>query len=107
MSDNYLSYCNYKMRVEELDGVQYYVLRRNMDSHGNEVTIDNSEYYQELWINKDNMLIYKFITDTRYSAYEVKYTWEIGNVTDEDVKLKDLTDEQLEQVKEKFYRLWN
>lgn len=49
--------------------------------------------YVEVWIDKENMLILKEIEDRMIiGRTEINYTWGIGAVTDEDIKIPDLSD---------------
>lgn len=68
------------IREEKYEGKDYYVLKENTE---NESCI-------ELWVNKQTLLVEREISKSRNDKkyyYEHKFTWDIGNVTDEEIKM--------------------
>ena len=64
--------------------------------------INNSEY-EEIWIDKEEMLVIKDINNTLDNTWQYNYTWQVGNVTDEDVSIKNQKIDQVETEKSKMY----
>lgn len=79
--ENVLDYKDYEIREEKIAEKKYYVI-------SNKENIDDKVYYYEIWIDKDNMQLYKIISEkVGCQKSETKFTLTAGNVKDEDVKL--------------------
>lgn len=102
-----LDFGYHEIRDEKIDGVEYYVIRRIYDTaHGVTNMGDSEGSYEDVWINKENMLVYKIIYENVREigkSREEIFTWEKGYVIDEDVKCASLTKEDLEEIKKTFY----
>lgn len=96
--ENILDYRDYNIREEELDGIVYYVIK---------ITYDKIDGYEEIWINKDSMLLFKETGENGITR--CKYTWTINNVKDEDVRINYLEgygeNERLQKVNDMFERI--
>lgn len=79
--ENVLDYKDYEIREEKIAEKKYYVI-------SNKENMDEKVYYYEIWIDKDNMQLYK-ITNEKVGCQktETKFTLTVGNVKDEDVRL--------------------
>ena len=64
--------------------------------------INNSEY-EEMWIDKEEMLVIKDINNELDNIWQCNYTWQVGNVTDEDVSIKNQKIDQVETQQDKMY----
>lgn len=84
MEDTISDYNSYDITVQDFKGIDYYVIK---DSHDNFI-----------WINKETMLLYKVVYS---STSEIIYEWSVGDVTDEDLKVEGLTDEEMEEMNKK------
>ncbi|MCI8393235.1 MAG: zf-HC2 domain-containing protein [Clostridia bacterium] len=92
----------HKIREEKVDEIDYYVVRRIYDT----LDVDEEKSYYDVWINKENMLVYKMVHDNVYEIgkkSEEIYTWETDCVTDDDVIFKDLSEKDIEETKQFFY----
>ena len=58
-----------------------YVLRKN----------NENDDYEEIWVDKESMMILKENTKLFGKLTEERYSWSIGNITNEDIMIKDTT----------------
>lgn len=80
--ENVLEYKDYEIREEEIDGKDYYII----STRGNR---EDSMYNTEIWLNKDNMILFKIIDEkVGCSKTEQKFTISINTVRDEDARIK-------------------
>lgn len=88
---NISDYNTYNITIHEYEGNEYYVIE---ESNG-----------ISIWINKNTMLLYKIAYPSTGS--EFTYTWSVGNITDEDLKVEGFTNEEMEEMnknlEEHFY----
>lgn len=80
--ENALEYKDFEIREETITGKDYYVII------GKENRYDGA-YNTEIWIDKDNMILFKIMEEKLESRkIEQKFRFTVNNVRDEDVKLK-------------------
>ena len=80
--ESVLEYKDYEIREEEIDGKDYYII----STRGNR---EDSMYNTEIWLNKDNMILFKIIDEkVGCSKTEQKFTISINTVRDEDARIK-------------------
>lgn len=91
-----MEYINHKIRDDNYEGKEYYVVSYPSGKDG------DLDEYSELWIDKETMLLFRWIYDIE-EKNEDQYSWETNNVTDEDVKILDENAEkEFQERVEKF-----
>lgn len=102
LKENLLEYKDFEIREEKIDENIYYIISKNRNT-------ENSVYCDELWINKDNMHIFKSISEKiGCSKSEWKFIISEGNVRDEDVRVRFAgEDEKIKELDEFFEKINN
>ncbi len=78
--EDVLKYKDYDIKEEEYDGINYYIISKSEQ---------DGIYYSEIWINKDNMKLFKRTNEKLgCDKVERRFTWTVNNVKDEDVRIK-------------------
>jgi len=97
-----LEYKNFEIREEKLDEKTYYVISKSENR-------DDAVYDNEVWINKDNMQLFKIVNEKR-GCYkrEQKFTLTVNTVKDEDVRVKFAgNNEKLKELDKLFEKIAN
>lgn len=77
------------MKKKKINGITYYVIRKDMDN-----------FYKEIWINKDTFTITKIVEESYNSYYrEVNYEILVNTVTEDDVDASILKTDRYKDYK--------
>ena len=97
-----LEYKDYEIKEEQIEGITYYIISKSEN-------IDDGVYDTEIWIDKDNMQLFKDIYGKRGgNKTETKFTFSVNNVKDEDVRVKFAgNNEKLQELDKLFEKITN
>ena len=97
-----LEYKDYEIKEEQIEGITYYIISKSEN-------IDDGVYDTEIWIDKDNMQLFKDIYGKRgCNKTETKFTFTVNNVKDEDVRVKFVgNNEKLQELDKLFEKITN
>lgn len=100
--EDVLEYKDYEIKEENIDGKDYYII-------SNSANRDDNIYDTEIWINKDNMQLFKIVGEKRgCNKVERKFNFSVNNVKDEDVRVKFLgANEKIQELDRLFEKLKN
>ena len=98
--ENVLEYKDYQIREEKVEEKNYYVISQKANK-------DDGIYCTEIWINKEDMQLFK-ITDEKVGSKKTErvFTLSINNVKEEDVKVNyQGEDENLQELGKFFEKI--
>ncbi len=90
-------YKDFEIREEKIDRGNYYVISKVGEA-------DDGKYFDEIWINKDNMQVLKSTHEKiGGKKTETKFTVSINNVRDKDIKLSFASESEIIQEIDKLF----
>ncbi len=100
--EDVLEYKDFEIKEEKIKEENYYLISKNENKY-------DGVYHTEIWINKDDMQLFKIIDEKiGCSKTEHKFTWTVNNVRDEDVRVKFAgKNEKIQQLDSFFEKINN